>query len=239
MQIQGATALVTGANRGIGRHFAQQLLDRGAVKVYAAARNPESIDLPGVEPIRLDITDPASVAAAAKTAADVTILINNAGISTRENLVVGEESVIRQEMETNYFGPLNTIRAFAPILAAGGGGAILNVLSALSWLSPGGMANAYAASKAAAWSLTNGARLELAEQGTQVTGLHVGAVDTDMLADMDVPKNDPADVAKVGLDAIESGVLEVLVDQDTRDIKAALSGDVLALYPALAAASTR
>lgn len=239
MQIQGATALVTGANRGIGRHFAQQLLDRGAVKVYAAARNPESIDLPGVEPIRLDITDPASVAAAAKTAADVTILINNAGISTRENLVVGEESVIRQEMETNYYGPLNTIRAFAPILATGGGGAILNVLSALSWLSPGGMANAYAASKAAAWSLTNGVRLELAEQGTQVTGLHVGAVDTDMLADMDVPKNDPADVAKVGLDGIESGALEVLVDKDTRDIKAALSGDVLALYPALAAASTR
>ncbi|MFC3495397.1 SDR family oxidoreductase [Glycomyces rhizosphaerae] len=239
MQIQGATALVTGANRGIGRHFAQQLLDRGAVKVYAAARNPESIDLPGVEPIRLDITDPASVAAAAKTAADVTILINNAGISTRENLVVGEESVIRQEMETNYYGPLNTIRAFAPILAAGGGGAILNVLSALSWLSPGGMANAYAASKAAAWSLTNGVRLELAAQGTQVTGLHVGAVDTDMLADMDVPKNDPADVARVGLDAIESGALEVLVDQDTRDIKAALSGDLLALYPALASASTR
>jgi NAD(P)-dependent dehydrogenase (short-subunit alcohol dehydrogenase family) len=235
MKIHGSIALVTGANRGLGRHFAQQLLDRGAVKVYAAARHPEAVDLPGAEPIRLDITDPASVAAVAKAAADVTLLINNAGVSTRENLVAGQEAGIRQEMETNYFGPLNMVRAFAPILAAGGGGAILNILSVLSWRSPGGMGNAYAASKAAAWSLTNGVRLELAAQGTQVTGLHVAGIDTDMLADMDVPKSDPADIAKAGLDGIESGALEVLADQDTVDVKAALSTDPLALYPELAA----
>ncbi len=235
MKIHGSIALVTGANRGMGRHFAEQLLERGAVKVYAAARNPESIDLPGAEPIRLDITDPVSVAAVAKAASDVTLLINNAGVSTRENLVAGQDAGIRQEMETNFYGPLNMVRAYAPILAAGGGGAILNILSVLSWLSPGGMANAYAASKAAAWSLTNGVRLELAAQGTLVTGLHVAGVDTDMLADMDVPKSDPADIAKAGLDGIEAGALEVLADQDAVKIKAALSADPIVLYPELAA----
>ncbi|WP_112133692.1 SDR family oxidoreductase [Glycomyces dulcitolivorans] len=238
MKINGSIALVTGANRGIGRHFAEQLLERGAVKVYAAARNPESVDLPGVVPIRLDITDPASVAAAVKAAPDVTVLVNNAGIVTGANLVDGEEAAIRQEMETNYYGPLNMVRAYAPVLASGGG-AILNVISVASWRSPGWIANAYAASKAAAWSLTNGVRLELAAQGTQVTGLHVAMVDTDMVAELDGPKTDPADVAKAGLDAVESGALEVLVDEAAREIKAALSDDPLALYTELAAASPR
>jgi NAD(P)-dependent dehydrogenase (short-subunit alcohol dehydrogenase family) len=234
MKIHDSVALVTGANRGIGRHFAQQLLERGASKVYAAARRPESVDLPGVEPLRLDITDPASVAAAAEAAADVTLLVNNAGSSTLANLVTGDEALIRQEMETNYFGTLNMVRAFAPILAAGGGGAILNILSGASWR-PGGIADAYAASKAASWSLTNGVRLELAAQGTQVTGLLAGLVDTDMTAGFDFPKTDPADVARAGLDGIESGALEVLVDQAVVDLKAALSADLTVVYPELVA----
>jgi NAD(P)-dependent dehydrogenase (short-subunit alcohol dehydrogenase family) len=234
MKIHDSVALVTGANRGIGRHFAQQLLERGAAKVYAAARRPESIDLPGVEPLRLDITDPASVAAAAEAAADVTLLVNNAGSSTLANLVTGDQALIRQDMETNYFGTLNMVRAFAPILAAGGGGAILNLLSGASWR-PGGIANAYAASKAASWNLTNGVRLELAAQGTQVTGLLAGLVDTDMTAGFDFPKSDPAVIARAGLDGIESGSLEVLADQATIDLKAALSADLTTVYPELAA----
>lgn len=165
MQIQGSIALVTGANRGLGRHFADQLLERGAAKVYAAARRPELVDLPGVEPLQLDITDPGSVAAAVRTAADATLLINNAGIANTADLLTGDLDLARAEMETNFWGTLTVIRAFAPQLA---GGAILNVLSALSWASfPG--SGGYAASKAAEWSLTNGVRLELAAQQTQVT----------------------------------------------------------------------
>ncbi|WP_030159356.1 SDR family oxidoreductase [Glycomyces sp. NRRL B-16210] len=234
MNLHGSTALVTGANRGIGRHFARQLLERGATKVYAAARNPEQIDLPGVEPIRLDITDPDSVAAAAKAAPDVTVLINNAGIATFQNLVTGDADAARTEMETNFFGTLNMVRAFAPALAANGGGAILNILSVLSWRSVN-LATAYAASKAASWSLTNGARLELAAQGTQVTGLHVSGVDTDMLAAVEADKSDPADVARAGLDGIEAGALEVLADQAAIDLKATLNADLRDLYPELTA----
>ncbi|MFB9659726.1 SDR family oxidoreductase [Glycomyces mayteni] len=235
MDIKGSIAFVTGANRGMGRHFARQLLERGAAKVYAGSRRLESLDLPGVEPVRLDITDPASVAAAAATAADATILVNNAGIATFANLVHGPEDAVRREMETNFFGTLNMVRAFAPVLGANGGGAILNILSVLSWRSPG-MGHAYAAAKAASWSLTNGARLELAAQGTQVVGLHVAGVDTDMLKDIPADKSDPADIARAGLDGIESGALEVLADQVTVDFKAMLNADPSVLYPELAAA---
>jgi len=229
MNITGSTALVTGAGRGIGRHFVQQLQERGARKVYATARDAASIDLPGVEVLQLDITDPASVAAAATIATDVTLLINNAGVSTGQDLVTGDLDKVRLEMDTNYYGTLSMVRAFAPALAAGGGGAILNVLSRLSWLSYVG-ANAYSASKAAAWSLTNGVRLELAEQGTLVTGLLLSSTDTDMMAGWDIPKNDPADVVRLALDGIEAGALEVLADADTVEAKAALSLDPGAVY---------
>lgn len=235
MRIQGSIALVTGANRGMGRHFARQLLERGAAKVYAGSRRIESIDLPGVEAVRLDITDPASVAAAAKTASDATILINNAGIATFENLIDGSEDAIRREMETNFFGTLNMVRAFAPVLGANGGGAVLNMLSALSWHSAG-LSHAYSAAKAASWSLTNGARLELASQGTQVVGLHVGGVDTDMLAGVEAVKSDPADIVRTGLDGIEAGALEVLADEHTVGIKAGLNADPGVVYPELARA---
>jgi NAD(P)-dependent dehydrogenase (short-subunit alcohol dehydrogenase family) len=237
MQIQGSIALVTGANRGLGRHFARQLLERGAAKVYAGSRRIESVDLPGVEAVQLDITDPASVAAAAKTAADATILINNAGIATFANLVEGDEDAIRQEMETNFFGTLNMVRAFAPVLGANGGGAVLNILSVLSWRSFR-VGNAYAAAKAASWSLTNGARLELAGQGTQVVGLHVGGIDTDMLAAVEAEKADPAHIARAGLDGIEAGALEVLADRNAVELKAILNADPSTLYPELAGSAT-
>ncbi|MET7425164.1 SDR family oxidoreductase [Dactylosporangium sp. NPDC005555] len=222
MEINGSVALVTGANRGLGRHFAQELLNRGATTVYATARDPRTVDLPGVRVLQLDITSPQSVAAAAGVAEDVTLLVNNAGVATNTNLVDGPLDAVRLEMETHYFGTLHVIRAFAPVLAANGGGAILNVLSLLSWANYDG-ANSYSAAKAAQWSLTNGVRLELAEQGTHVTGIHLGAADTDMMAGWDVPKLDPAFVVAAALDGVASGRTEVLVDDASRAAKAALT----------------
>jgi NAD(P)-dependent dehydrogenase (short-subunit alcohol dehydrogenase family) len=230
MKIANSVALVTGANRGIGRHFARQLLERGAAKVYATARNPDLVDLPGVEVLRLDITDPATVSAAATAAADVTLLVNNAGVITGQNLVTGDPAAIRLEMDTSFYGTLDVIRAFAPVLAANGGGAILNVLSSLSWMSYDG-ATAYCAAKAAQWSLTNGVRVELAAQGTLVTGLLMGPTDTDMTAGIDLPKNDPADVVRAALDGVEADRIEVLADEVVVALKAALAADPSALYP--------
>jgi NAD(P)-dependent dehydrogenase (short-subunit alcohol dehydrogenase family) len=226
MHISGSIALVTGANRGLGRHFAVQLLERGAAKVYATARRPELITIPGVEILPLDITDAASVAAAAAAAGDVNLLVNNAGVGLGADLVTGDLDVLHREMDANYWGTLSVVRAFAPQLA---GGAILNVLSVLSWIGFQG-SGGYAASKSAEWSLTNGVRLELAGQGTQVTGLHLGAADTDMTAGYDVPKTDPAVVVKAGLDGLEAGDWEVLVDEWSRVAKAALTADPRAYY---------
>jgi len=171
MRIEGSTALVTGANRGLGRRLAEELLARGA-KVYAGARDPGAIDLAGVTPVALDITDPASVAAAAGATGDVSLLINNAGSSTGASLLDGSLADIELEMNTHFFGTLAMTRAFAPQLARAGGGAILNVLSVLSWVSLPG-AGAYCAAKSAEWSLTNATRVQLADQNTQVTALHV------------------------------------------------------------------
>lgn len=230
MDISGSIALVTGANRGLGRHFAQQLLDRGASKVYATARDPRTIEpRDGLVPLALDVTDPQVVARAAEQAGDVTLLVNNAGVSAYDDLVTGDLDNLRRELETNLFGPLHTIRAFAPILARNGGGAVVNVLSRMSWLNLAG-ANGYAVSKAAAWSLTNGVRLELAPQGTLVTGVYLSATDTDMMAGWDIPKNDPADVVRATLDGVERGALEVIADADTAATKQALSADPAAVY---------
>jgi len=232
MDINGKTALVTGANRGLGRQLAAQLRDRGAT-VYAAARNPATVDLPGVTPIALDITDPASVAAAAAATSGVAILVNNAGSSTGSSLLTGDLADIRLELDTHFFGTLAVIRAFAPQLAAQEGSAILNILSALSWVSFPQTA-AYCAAKSAQWSLTNALRLELAPQGTRVSSLHVGYMDTDMARNVDAPKSDPAVIAKIAVDGIEAGDAEIIADEVSRRVQAGLAGGVSALYPQVA-----
>ncbi|MER6469674.1 SDR family oxidoreductase [Streptomyces collinus] len=231
MDISTSKVLVTGANRGLGRALAQELLTRGAT-VYGAARRPDQIDLPGVKAIRLDVTDPASVAAAAKEARDITVLINNAGSSTGADLLTGSWDAVRLEMETHYLGTLGMIRAFAPLIEAQGGGAVLNVLSALSWISFPGV-GAYAAAKSAEWSLTNALRQQLAPRGITVSGLHVGYMDTDMARHVTEPKTDPADVARAAVDGIASGAAEIVVDDRSRQVQAGLSGGVAALYPQL------
>ena len=231
MKIDGQAALVTGANRGLGRHLAQQLRDRGAT-VYAGARNPRSVDLEGVTPVTLDITDPASVAAAADAIGTVSILINNAGTSTRASLLTGDLADIRLELDTHFFGTLAVTRAFAPLLGAQESSAVLNILSALSWISfP--QSGAYCAAKSASWSLTNALRQELAPQGTRVSALHVGYMDTDMVRHIDAPKSGPADIARIALDGIEADSYEIIADETAKAVLAGLSGGVAALYPQL------
>lgn len=223
MQLKNAIVFITGANRGLGRAFAEAALAAGAAKVYAAARDPQAIDLPGVVPVALDVTDPAQVAAAAAACPDVTLLINNAGIS-RPGSLLGDDGMAaaRAELETNFFGPWALAQAFAPVLRANGGGAVLNVLSVLSWLTLPGAAT-YSASKAAAWALSNGLRQEFKAQGTQVTSLHVGFMDTDMTRGLDAPKSSPADVARLALQGVEAGAFEVLADDVSRQVKQSLS----------------
>lgn len=229
MLLKDAVVLVTGANRGIGAAFVAQLKQRGAAKIYAAARDASTIDADGVQPIELDITNPDQVQAAADAAGDVQVLINNAGISTGTSLITGDLVTIGREMETNFYGPLLTTRAFAPILGANGGGAILNVVSALSWFTVPGV-GAYSASKAAAWSLTDTTRLELTAQGTHVVGVHMGLVDTDMAKGVEGAKISPADLAAAGLDAIESGRTEVIADEWTTLVKGGLVLEPSARY---------
>jgi len=226
------TALVTGANRGFGKRLAAELVERGA-KVYAAARRPETVDLPGVVPIQLDITDPESVRRAAEAAPDVNVLVNNAGVSTRASLLTGRLEDVRLEMDTHYFGTLAVTRAFAPQLAAAGTSAVLNVLSVMSWYTSPEM-SAYSAAKSAEWSLTNALRLELASQGTQVSALHVGYIDTDMAAHVEADKNDPATVARLALDAVEAGEIEIVADGFSANIRAGLAAGANALYPQFA-----
>ncbi|GAA1748127.1 SDR family oxidoreductase [Aeromicrobium alkaliterrae] len=235
MKIENAVVLVTGANRGIGAEFVAQLQARGAAKIYAAARDASTITAAGVEALELDVTDPEQVRAAAAAAGDVQLLVNNAGISTGTSLVSGDLAAIRREMETNFFGPLQTTRAFAPVLAANGGGAVVNVVSALSWFTVPG-AGAYAASKAAAWSLTDSTRLELAAQGTHVVGVHMGLVDTDMAQGVDAPKISPAALASAGLDAVESGRVEVVADEWATFVKSGLTLDPTERYEQIFAA---
>ena len=225
MKLDNATVLITGANRGLGLAFAREALARGARKVYAGARDPASITLPGVEPIRLDVTRSEDVAAAARHCSDVTLLINNAGIAvTGGFLAEGSIDSARAQLDTNFFGPLRLSQAFAPVLAAHGGGAILNVLSVASWINSPLLAM-YGASKSAAWALTNGLRHELRAQHTQVLGMHVGFVDTDLTRGFDVPKSTPEEVVRRTFDALEAGAEEVLVDERTRQVKQGLSAE--------------
>jgi NAD(P)-dependent dehydrogenase (short-subunit alcohol dehydrogenase family) len=223
MKVRNSVAFVTGANRGIGFAFAQELLTAGARKVYAAARNPERITLEGVERVRLDVTKPDTIAAAASKFTDVNLLINNAGIARWTGFLSSDAvEAARSEMETNYFGPLLLSRAFAPVLARNGGGAIVNLLSVLSWVAPP-TAGTYSASKAAAWAFTNWLRTGLRAQGTQVVGVHPGPVDTDMASELTLPKITATDVVRQVLSALEAGRDEVITDEMTRQVKAGLS----------------
>lgn len=233
MDIAGSVALVTGANRGLGAAFCRALLEQGVSKVYGGARDPGTITVDGVIPVRLDITSPADIAAAVAHCGDTNLLINNAGILTGATVLAADGvEQGRREFETNVFGTLEMSRAFAPVLGANGGGAIVNVLSVLSWLShPGGAM--YCASKAAALSLTNSLRLDVQGQGTQVVALHVGYMDTDMTAGVDAPKASPDDVAAQALAGVESGAFEVLADDTSRFVRSLISSDLTALYPAL------
>jgi len=234
MHIAGSVALVTGANRGLGAAYVRELLGRGASKIYAAVRDPSTITDPRLTPIRLDLTDRDSIERAAQVARDVTLVINNAGISTGTP-TLGDENGLREELEVNYLGPVAVSRAFAPILAANGGGALVNVLSALCWVTfptSGG----YSSAKAAMWAATNSLRQNLLDQGTLVTAVHAGYIDTDMAAAVDADKTSPDVVAAATLDAVEANQHEVLVDEPARQVRAALSGPLSQLYPALATA---
>lgn len=223
MQLKNATVLITGANRGIGLAFAREALARGARKVYAGARDPASITLPGVQAIQLDVTSDRDVAAAAALARDVTLVINNAGIAATGGFLADDSiESARRHLETNLLGPLRVAQGFAPVLAANGGGALLNVLSIASWINRP-LLGVYGMSKSAAWALTNGLRHELREQGTQVLGLHMGFVDTDLTRGLDAPKSTPESVVRQAFDAIEAGAEEVLADDATRQVKQGLS----------------
>ncbi|MFC7376102.1 SDR family oxidoreductase [Brachybacterium sp. GCM10030268] len=227
MRISGQTVFVTGANRGIGRAFVSGLLERGAGRVYAGVRDPLSVDTelshdPRVEVVRLDVTARTEITEAAEVAGDTTILVNNAGAVAFESLLTGSLETARHLFDTNVFGPWELTRAFAPALRASRG-AVVNVLSAIAWFSPP-QNGAYGATKAAAWSLSNGLRSELAPAGVLVQGLHFGAVDTDFSAGFDIPKISPDDVVRASLDGLEAGTAEVLVDAESRAAKAALTG---------------
>jgi NAD(P)-dependent dehydrogenase (short-subunit alcohol dehydrogenase family) len=232
-RIDGITALVTGANRGLGKAFTQALLDRGAAKVYAGARDLGTIEVTDVRvvPVRLDITEPGDVAAAARDCTDVSLVINNAGAMLQTPFLSAPDmSAARTEMETNYFGTLAMARAFAPVLAAAGGGALVNMLSVVSWYAPPFNAS-YCASKSAEWALTNALRVELHGQGTLVVGVHAGFIDTDMSAAVEDSKISPPEVAAQTLDAVEKGRPEVLTDDWTRHVKDSVATDRESLYP--------
>ena len=223
MNIENAVVLITGANRGIGLAFARELLARGARKVYAAARDPATVTLAGVQALQLDVTKPEQIAAAAQQAADVTLVINNAGIALPGGFLEdGSDAVARRIFETNFFGMLNMSKAFAPVLKANGGGALLNVLSVASWVNGGELA-AYSASKSAAWSLTNALRHELAAQKTQVLGLHMAYVDTDLTRGFEVPKSSAQEIVQRALDGLEAGADEVLADALTQQVRQGLA----------------
>lgn len=225
MELANAVVLITGANRGIGHAFAREALLRGARRVYAAARDPSSVQLPGVIPIPLDVTDPDQVARAARDCGDATVVINNAGVATLGGFL--QDTTLantRAQLEVNFFGMLRMAQAFAPVLAAHGGGGLLNVLSVASWINRP-LLGTYGATKSAAWALTNGLRHELRGQGTQVTALHMGFVDTDLTRGIEMPKSTPEAIVQAALDAFEAGAEEVLADAATRQVKQSLSGE--------------
>lgn len=237
MRIEGSTALVTGSNRGLGAEYVRQLLDRGAARVYAGARRPESVTVsdPRVVPVRLDVTSADDIASVTAQCADVTLLINNAGIALQSRIMAdGALETAKAEFDTNVWGVMNLSRALAPALGANGGGAIVNVLSAVSWMSLKEVAT-YAMSKSAAWSLTNALRNELARQGTLVVAVHPAFIDTEMAAGVDMPKTSPQQVVERTLEGVEQGLPEVLADDTSAWVKSSLPKHIETFYPKVAA----
>lgn len=229
--LNGAVVLVTGANGGIGTHFVHEALARGASKVYATARVPRTWDDERIVPITLDVTNSASIHAAVEAAGDVTVLINNAGaIPPRASLLASTDADIRANMEINFFAPLFVARAFAPILAAKHQSVLVDIHSVASWYAFGGV---YSASKAALWSATNSLRLELAPEGVHVVGVHMGYVDTPMAAHAEGPKMLPAELVAKVYDAVDAGEFEVVADEFSVQVRAAMSAPIEALYPEL------
>ena len=226
--LEGRTILVTGANGGLGAQFVLQALERGAAKVYAAARMPKNWTDARIHSLQLDIAKADSVSRAVATASDVDLLINNAAIAPADDSILGPEDEARNVFETNFFGTLRVANAFAPVLAANGGGTMLNIVSSAAWIP---MPTAYAASKAAVWSMTNGLRMELEDKGTKVIGLYVGMIDTPMAVQYNVPKISAASVVAQAYDGVEAGALEVLADDLTRDLKSRMGMVAEEYYP--------
>lgn len=228
MQIQNAVAFITGANRGIGRALVDELLARGASRVYASTRDPASLEMlakldPRVRSIQLDVRNADDAVAAARIATDATLLINNAGTLSLGSPSTVPVNSVRDDMETNFFGTLNVIHAFVPVLERNGG-AIVNMLTLVALASMPAL-SAYNASKAAALSLTQSFRADLAKRGVAVHGVFPGAVDTDMIRAFEMPKTSPADVARATLDGIESGAEDIFPDPMARQVYAAWRQD--------------
>jgi NAD(P)-dependent dehydrogenase (short-subunit alcohol dehydrogenase family) len=241
MEIEGAVALVSGANRGIGRAFVERLLARGAVRVYAGVRTAAAeADFAGHDqarlvPLMLDVTDLAAVARAASQAREVNLLVNNAGVMNLGGFLSAPSlDPARAEMEINYYGALAMIRAFAPVLARNGGGAIVNMLSIVAHMNVPSIAS-YSASKAAAWSMTQAVRAELAAQATQVVAVFPGPVDTDMAVSLPGEKASPTDVVDQVLDAVRDGIEDVYPDAYSRKLKQRLDMDAKEVERKLAA----
>ena len=226
MDVKNATVFITGANRGLGLAFAREALRRGAAKVYAGMRNTAGFAEPGLVPIRIDVTDPASIVAAAEQAGDTTVLINNAGVAAliEGPLAADVEAQSARIFDINYYGVVRVTKAFDPVLATKPHVAIINVISDIVWL-PRPYLTPYAASKAAAWSYTNQLRFSLRERGVQVLALHVGFVDTDLTNGIDVPKASPEDVVRQTYDALAAGKSEIMADKGTAVLKSTLAAD--------------
>jgi len=239
MKIRDCVALVTGSNRGLGLAYCEGLLLAGAAKIYAAARDPSKIRVRDsrVVPIALDVTSVADVISAAHSCQDISLLINNAGVLRNSPMLgLDAEVAARQEMETHYFAVLSMAQRFAPVLAANGGGAIVNVLSVASWFASPLIAT-YCASKAAAEILTDAIRIQLRSQGTHVAGVYAGYIDTDMSAHVTQPKTSPSQVVDRSLAGLESGAdrifaddSAVYVDQKIRTGRGALDAELLQIW---------
>jgi len=226
LRIKDAVAVVTGANRGIGLAFVKELLDRGARKVYAAGRDAKALDAivaldrARVVPLQLDLLDQKQIREAAAKTGAIDLLINNAGVAAFGSILSGSPELVERDMQTNYFGTLNVIRAFAPQIEKSGGGAVVNLLSVVSLANMPALGG-YSASKAASWSMTQAVRAELAKKNIKVHAVFPGPVDTDMAKDINLPKTSPKNVARAVLDGVESGQDDIAPDVMSRDVHGA------------------